>query len=350
MHRKKLKNYYPLILLSIVIHALAIFLFMTLHKPFIPTSRSYIIPIKDANPIMPTPIFDDRVQQSTPQTTPIQACITPTIIKKPEPSRHIIQGIQQPEPVLQSAPARSQRDERIINELIHDIEEGSAKADHTTALKRSTYIKEIENDNEDDPIPSQHNTPTVMPNPDIVQLHASQHTNQTPAPHSTLCDGIKEIEHAAQLGIIRRSAALKRKRKKSMSPLLKKIRNFTDHVWNQKENSWIASNTPEKKPSFEEFKYMSYEDHLSHCLQVSWRRNILAQSSDMIRNSNAAVEFTIDQNGNLLNVQMLQSSGSSDIDTLILKNVRLASPYPPLPKHFACNAYTTRRNINIIAH
>lgn len=102
-------------------------------------------------------------------------------------------------------------------------------------------------------------------------------------------------------------------------------------------------------PSFEEEKYISYEAKINWCLQSSWKqhfeRRCLAQFPR--QKENVYVDFVVDQNGALVSCTLLQSSGVKEIDVAVMKNMQLAAPFPPLPKHFNTQVYRTGRRISI---
>lgn len=99
-------------------------------------------------------------------------------------------------------------------------------------------------------------------------------------------------------------------------------------------------------PSFEELKYISYEAKVTWSLQSAWKRNLGYRGPGT--KQCAYVDFEIDQNGNIVSHTLLQSSGSKEADVAIMKNMLLAAPYPPLPKHFNVQTYRTGRRIVIV--
>ncbi|MFA6263204.1 MAG: energy transducer TonB [Candidatus Babeliales bacterium] len=105
---------------------------------------------------------------------------------------------------------------------------------------------------------------------------------------------------------------------------------------------------PNKRPSFEELKYLSYESHVSWCLQAAWKQNFgRSMVTKYPSRMEAIIEFTLDEQGTLTKSELLQSTGYREIDTMIMKNTQFASPFPPLPKHFGTSNYTTGRVIHV---
>ena len=105
---------------------------------------------------------------------------------------------------------------------------------------------------------------------------------------------------------------------------------------------------PNKIPSFEEMKYISYEAKLNWCCQATWKQNSSFYNLPVAqRDYQAVIEFSIDGKGNLLNLEILESSGCKEVDSAIVKNLKATAPFPPLPKHFGKDIYTTGRVITV---
>lgn len=105
---------------------------------------------------------------------------------------------------------------------------------------------------------------------------------------------------------------------------------------------------PNKIPNFEEMKYISYEAKLNWCCQATWKQNSSFYNLPVTaKDYQAIIEFSIDEKGNLVNSKILESSGCKEVDSAIVKNLKTASPFPPLPKHFGKNVYTTGRIITV---
>jgi len=103
---------------------------------------------------------------------------------------------------------------------------------------------------------------------------------------------------------------------------------------------------PNLRPSLEEYKYLMYESKLSWCIQAAWKQNFHYKPTKQYE-GDAVVEFSLDHHGNLIHCNLLQSTGHKELDEMILKNMKFASPYPPIPKHFNTKTYTTGRHITV---
>lgn len=105
---------------------------------------------------------------------------------------------------------------------------------------------------------------------------------------------------------------------------------------------------PNKIPSFEEMKYISYESKLNWCCQATWKQNSNFYNLPVAsKDYQAVIEFSIDLKGNLVNVEILESSGCKEVDSAIVKNLKATAPFPPLPKHFGKDIYTTGKIITV---
>ncbi len=143
------------------------------------------------------------------------------------------------------------------------------------------------------------------------------------------------------------STRLLGKRKGNIMALTKGfIENFTDEG-----NDWLKRDGDDsKRPSLEELKYLSYEQHVSWQLQSSWKRNFEFGTGSRCLEGTACVAFALNEQGNLLESQIIQSSGDKQLDSMILQNIKNAAPFPPLPKHFNTNVYKTSRRIHVMAN
>ncbi len=104
---------------------------------------------------------------------------------------------------------------------------------------------------------------------------------------------------------------------------------------------------PNERPNLEELKYISYESKITWSLQAAWKQNFCYRPWTKNLEGDAVIEFSLDQQGNLLSCNLLQSTGHKELDDMIIKNMHFASPFPPLPKHFGVNEYKTGRFIQV---
>jgi TonB family protein len=101
------------------------------------------------------------------------------------------------------------------------------------------------------------------------------------------------------------------------------------------------------KLSLEEQRQLAYEAKINWCLQAAWKQNFCKHAPITPLDGNVVVEFTLDEHGKITQSTLLQSSGKPHLDTMIMKLITLASPYPPLPKLFGTKTHTTGRIIQV---
>ncbi|MFH1831881.1 MAG: energy transducer TonB [bacterium] len=105
-----------------------------------------------------------------------------------------------------------------------------------------------------------------------------------------------------------------------------------------------------KRPSFEELKYISYNQHIAWQLQSAWKRSSRNHLSQELPNGYVTIKLIIDAHGNLTTVDLLQSSGYAEMDRAVLEDSKRASPFPPLPKHFKTETYVFCVRVHVITH
>ncbi|MBX9830519.1 TonB family protein [Candidatus Babeliales bacterium] len=197
----------------------------------------------------------------------------------------------------------------------------------------------------------------------IVKKEATEKTEsqeELKKAQQKLADRIKNIEQTQQ-----KVAALE-KPQEEFSPLVKRetakalpapkqnivamTRGFLENL-KDKGDDWLERKGDENKmPSFEELKYLSYEQRINWQLQASWKQHFARHFSTRPLQGKVAVEFSINESGALTHANIIQSSGMRELDDVILASVRKAAPFPPLPKHFNKTVYPTARIISVHAH
>lgn len=124
---------------------------------------------------------------------------------------------------------------------------------------------------------------------------------------------------------------------------------FIENLKNEGTDWLERKGDDNKRPTFEEMKYISYEQKINWNLQNSWKQNFEYRPWQKVLEGKAVVEFKITDQGNVQDVKLLESTGIIELDDIIIKSVHFAAPFPPLPKHFETNLYTTGRIIYVNA-
>ncbi len=138
--------------------------------------------------------------------------------------------------------------------------------------------------------------------------------------------------------------------KKGGRGIIALTKGFVENLKDEGEDLIERDGDPNKRPSFEEMKYISYESNINWCLQAAWKQNFAYNPAVRIREGKAVIEFTLNAKGYVTNSELLQSTGYKELDNIIMKNLKFASPFPPLPKHFGVKTYTTGRIIHVFCN
>ncbi|MEX0940488.1 MAG: TonB family protein [Candidatus Babeliales bacterium] len=113
---------------------------------------------------------------------------------------------------------------------------------------------------------------------------------------------------------------------------LKSIKNEGD--------DWLERKGDEnKKPDFKDLKYLSYIQKLVWYMQNEWRlqqsKLNIPPGQDLI----LTILIIIAKDGSVQDVRTLKPSGYQAYDSLLIKGVETAAPYPPVPNHFKSNNF-----------
>ncbi len=113
-------------------------------------------------------------------------------------------------------------------------------------------------------------------------------------------------------------------------------------------NDWLKRDGDDsKRPSLEEMKFFSYEQRINWQLQSSWKLSFERNLGNQPMEGKVFVAFTIDEKGQASEIILVQSSGIKNLDKIVLQNIKTASPFPPLPKHFNMKNYKVTRIIHV---
>lgn len=145
----------------------------------------------------------------------------------------------------------------------------------------------------------------------------------------------------------RGARAIMNKDKRNIIALTK---GFVENLKDEGEDDIERDGDPNKRPSFEEMKYISYESNINWCLQAAWKQNFAYNPTIQAHEGKAVIEFTLNEKGYVTHSELLQSTGYRDLDSVIMKNLQFANPFPPVPKHFGVKNYTTGRIIHVFCN
>jgi len=88
------------------------------------------------------------------------------------------------------------------------------------------------------------------------------------------------------------------------------------------------------RPDIQEMKFLSYARKVAWYIQNSWKLYMRELDGSGPATADISFILSIDQDGNLIDMQITQYTGYYELDAVIIKAVKKAAPFPPLPKHF----------------
>lgn len=160
---------------------------------------------------------------------------------------------------------------------------------------------------------------------------------------------IINTEIIRSIGIAKEDKAPEPPKRKSILAMTKGfLQNLKDEG-----NDWIKRDGDDnKRPDSQDLKQISYDQRIAWCFQnetgILYSQMPFQEKKRLLNGfkMNPSVFFTIDENGYLTKILIVQSSGSTSFDKHILTAFKNASPYPPIPKHL--NTKTYERKVQII--
>lgn len=108
-------------------------------------------------------------------------------------------------------------------------------------------------------------------------------------------------------------------------------------------NDWMSQKGKKgKEPDYQDLKAMSYMQKLSSQLRTAWDMGIDAKiQQKFVRGmSNFKFALSIAKNGDIIDLQIAQSTGILDIDTKLLSIIRSSGPFPPVPDHLKMQVFS----------
>lgn len=108
-------------------------------------------------------------------------------------------------------------------------------------------------------------------------------------------------------------------------------------------NDWMSQTGKKgKDPDYQDLKAMSYMQKLSNQLRGAWDMGIDAtvQRKFVRGMHNFKFALSIAKDGDILDLQVAQSTGIPDIDAILLSIIRSSSPFPPVPDHLKMQVFS----------
>lgn len=104
---------------------------------------------------------------------------------------------------------------------------------------------------------------------------------------------------------------------------------------------------PNVAPTEQDLKYSSYMAKFQWYLEHSSRIHPFKPNPPISQDALMKILISIDKEGNVKAVQIVQTSGRIDLDAHIEKIITKASPFPELPEHFGTSLFTLPMTISI---
>lgn len=314
-----------------------------------------LIPV---TPITPSPKRHKKtklVKQKTSEA-PIEKQISQPIIEQPE---HIAQKLSAPIEKIAAPPTTQLIEKQLVARPQCFVQQNVSKGKPLTEkqLKKELKKKDAANELNIESLMDEINTAPEAEQTIDEQTEAPiNDVLETPEPSADIQARIDRIAHMQEQ--VERFApssdkpTTKVRGAKSIKPkdgrgIIALTKGFVENIKDEGEDDIERDGDPNKRPSFEEMKYISYEANINWNWQATWKQNFRYNPTIRTNGGKAIIEFTIDEKGYITQLELLQSSGDKELDNIIMKNTKFASPFPPLPKHFGVKSYTTGRRVNI---
>jgi TonB family protein len=275
-----------------------------------------------------TVFFDDRAQF----TPPAAKLIGP----QDQAGKNLTQPKVQPQPLVKKQPAEEIKDK----------------------IKQESKIKEIKNEKKEGPQikPTQEKTDVVKkdetrkPGQDVEKRIKEIEEKQKMVSNAQGLPGDVQLPKMQKLQTFGTDAQDKSPIVVTKKSIISMTKGFIENLKGEGSDWLERKGDDSKRPSFEELKYISYEEKVNWHLQSSWKQNFASNPTLGIPEGKAVVEFLVHADGTVHDLALLQSSGSQQLDQVILKSIEFASPLPPLPQHFGTDTYKTGRIIHVTHH
>jgi outer membrane biosynthesis protein TonB len=115
---------------------------------------------------------------------------------------------------------------------------------------------------------------------------------------------------------------------------------------NRGGNDWLDRDGDDKKrPDFEDLKYLSYTKKVVWYMQNEWRATQDKLGIQLHQEYILSLIITFLKDGSIGDVRVIHPSGSPQLDEFLIRGIRNAGPYPPIPTHFKSDSFDLPLNI-----
>ena len=162
--------------------------------------------------------------------------------------------------------------------------------------------------------------------------------------HEELQKRIAEVTQLALANLVKSNRAKAKKPKEESLATC-----YVDH---EQGNSCLIRNGSNRFPELEEMKYICYEKQIEDHIISSWKAkygfsNHPQRGANGKSSHKASITFLINQNGSISGLSLLESSGNSSFDSMVLDCIKNTT-FPPIPKHFGVKQYRPRSGYTLL--
>lgn len=194
-------------------------------------------------------------------------------------------------------------------------------------------------------------TDAVEQNKEINIENKTEEKPKSPAP-------VKQVTQAQQVKppakkVIRKKVAQKKPGNslRSASPIKKQL-TLADlaegfiNTLNKGGQDWLDRDGDDSiRPDFQELKYLSYTRKVVWYMQNEWRATQDKLNIQLMHEYILSLIITFLKDGSVGNIRVVQESGCPLLDEFLIRGIRNAGPYPPLPQHFNSDSFDLPLNI-----
>ncbi len=110
---------------------------------------------------------------------------------------------------------------------------------------------------------------------------------------------------------------------------------FLENLKNGGKDAINQKGNPNKRPTYEDLKFVSYQRKMAWQLQAAFKQ---ATGAQFMQPAPDRSQFTctlcFGKDGNLQDIKILSGTGHQELDSYILHAIKNAFPFPPIPDHW----------------
>lgn len=313
-------NLQVMILVSLGIHILLFILFLRMDHSY--DNLISLAPLSPEEalqqPSQQSPLFNNDIASLKPKASqfgaPVMFQDEPDVPQPPAPPDQLVGNLV---------------DDQALEERHEKPEDGIENSAHDSTLD----TQKQHDSNEQQPNQSSESLESIpLENNATSPLHEEQ-----PSSQSAQNPPRKKIRRKRQATEMSPATTSGSKKQLTFADL---AQGFLDSIKNEGEDCVERIGNDNLRPDLEEMKKLSYLQKIIWYLQNSWKRNPYQIKGHLDPKLALTVLIIIDKEGILTELTVLEPSGVDEIDHYILKGIRNAGPFPPVPQHLNMHHFT----------